>query len=282
MKKEIKIYVLLCPISSKIKYIGRTSNDLIVRLRGHLSKAKQNNTPKNKWILSLKNKNLKPIIKLYKVLNCSWEESHLIERDLIQKCIKYKFDLKNLDDRGEGFQNRNLSDLQKLKISNSLKEKYKNGFTIKENLKPVSLYDLEGNLINSFDSIKNCAIYLKPDNVKAGIRGIEKCLYNPNKNKSYLKYQIRYSNQNVPTKYTTNMHKFNLKKCILINTQTNIIFNFESISELCKFFNTTHNNIKLYFNNNKLYKKYYIIQVPQLKKTLLNGETLEKDNPVLN
>lgn len=272
MQKEIKIYVLLCPFTSKVKYIGRTGNNLDVRLRGHISKAKTGNTPKNQWILYLKTKGLKPTIKLFKTVNCNWSESHLIERNLINKCIKYSFDLKNLDDRGEGFQNRKLTEDQKLKISNSLKERYEKGLKIKENFRKVCIYDLNGVFVKEFESIKDCAKFLNT-NVKAGVSGVEKCLYLPKINLSYKSYQIRYKEDTPPTIYKTTMHKFNLKKVIIKNIQTNEIQNFNSISELCKWFKTSDNNIRRYFNNNKLYKDIYYIQVPQLKKTLLNGET---------
>ncbi len=68
---EVKIYLLIDPITEEIRYIGRTKNTLSIRLSGHLSKANSRvfKTHKDNWILNLKNKKLKPIIKLLKISN---------------------------------------------------------------------------------------------------------------------------------------------------------------------------------------------------------------------
>ena len=84
----IIIYALIDPITCKIRYIGRTKGKLTTRLNGHISKAKNKNTHKDYWIQSLKNKKLKLIIKQFKVLNCSWEESYKIEQSYIERAIK--------------------------------------------------------------------------------------------------------------------------------------------------------------------------------------------------
>ena len=46
---EVKIYVLIDPVTYKIRYIGRTKCSLNTRLNGHLSKSKFKN---NKYLLS--------------------------------------------------------------------------------------------------------------------------------------------------------------------------------------------------------------------------------------
>ena len=38
MELKVNIYVLIDPITCKIRYIGRTKNRLEIRLRGHMSK----------------------------------------------------------------------------------------------------------------------------------------------------------------------------------------------------------------------------------------------------
>lgn len=58
------IYVLICPIENKIRYVGKSKNPK-TRYKQHLKDAeKKQNTKKQKWIRELKSKKLYPIIKI--------------------------------------------------------------------------------------------------------------------------------------------------------------------------------------------------------------------------
>lgn len=90
-------YVLKCPDSGDIKYIGRTV-DLTNRYRNHIYEAKKNNRNKReRWIVSLLRKNKKPVMKKIYEKECSLEEAIDIERTLVESFGK-RYDLKNSPD----------------------------------------------------------------------------------------------------------------------------------------------------------------------------------------
>jgi hypothetical protein len=93
-----KLYGLYCPITNELKYIGITKNDLNRRLSGHLYNP--TNFLTKKWFYDLKNKDLKPIIKLIELFN-SYEELLQGEIDEIQKCRKLNMEILNLHDGGK-------------------------------------------------------------------------------------------------------------------------------------------------------------------------------------
>ena len=62
MGNKVFIYVLECPITNEVRYIGKTIN-LLDRLRGHIKTSKKLKTHKDKWVNNLINEGLKPIIK---------------------------------------------------------------------------------------------------------------------------------------------------------------------------------------------------------------------------
>src|SRR6478609_5586382 len=96
---RVHIYILIDPITLKIRYIGRTTNSLNKRLIGHLSKSKKGKTHKDYWLQKLMREGYIPIIKLYKTIT-GWKESHKYEQKLINKAINFGWDLTNSDDRG--------------------------------------------------------------------------------------------------------------------------------------------------------------------------------------
>lgn len=64
MKSDVYyIYALICPISGKIRYIGKTCNPK-ERFRKHLSAKKK--TACSKWVFSLKERELKPLFEIIK------------------------------------------------------------------------------------------------------------------------------------------------------------------------------------------------------------------------
>jgi predicted GIY-YIG superfamily endonuclease len=59
----IYIYLLRCPISKKVRYVGSSKNPK-TRFKQHLKDAEKNRTKKQKWILELKNKCEIPIMEI--------------------------------------------------------------------------------------------------------------------------------------------------------------------------------------------------------------------------
>lgn len=169
MKKLVKIYCLYDPHILKIRYIGRTTDDLKKRLSEHISKAKNEKkynptvkgSHKNNWINSLLKEGIRPKIKLLTTIH-GWKESHVLEKELIERYYK-KHDLVNGDDRGPGRlgKNKNLEN-EKQRI-----EKIKNYFNKEENksnfYNRVYVYNEEGVLINEYESAKFAAKDLNID-----------------------------------------------------------------------------------------------------------------------
>jgi hypothetical protein len=154
MDKKVKIYVLIDPITLRVRYIGRTISDLKTRLCQHLSKAKANhdhNTHVGNWIRSLLKKNCKPYIRLLTTVN-GWKESHDLERLLISK---YQSRLVNHDDRGEGGLNKKTTDETKHKIRNTLKDYYKENLI--KTAEEVFVYDFSGKFLRSYKSQRQAA-----------------------------------------------------------------------------------------------------------------------------
>lgn len=250
---EVKIYVLIDPITCKIRYIGRTKCSLKVRLNGHLSKSRFKRTHKDCWIQSLLIKGYFPKIKELKKIN-GWKESYSYEKNLISKCLLHGFDLVNCDDRGEGGVNKIISEEQKIKISNTLKHLYSTNKIKPTRERSVSVFDLEGNFIKSFDSLSKCSLELQ-----IPYSSLEKVIYK--KCKRWKMYQITYGNN--PGKYhiTKDMSFLN-KQVNLFDITNNKITEFESYKSLAKFLKTSSTQIRRYLLNGKIYKNNYRIQMP--------------------
>ena len=87
---KISIYGLVDPETKEIRYIGRTKQKLSVRKAQHICNSKSNHgTYKKHWISKLVANNKKPEIVLLKELNCSWEDSHLIELKIIKEFVEF-------------------------------------------------------------------------------------------------------------------------------------------------------------------------------------------------
>lgn len=160
-KIEVKIYGLYDPTTCKIRYIGRTKKTLARRVVEHIYRARhlrvdtlhKNGTHRDNWIKSLLKNNTKPkIVLLTTVLG--WEESHKVEKMLIQRhCVKHN--LVNADDRGPGFTGAKTIDP---KVEEERIKKIKEHFNEEENktnfYNKVYAYNLEGEYVKTFPSNK--------------------------------------------------------------------------------------------------------------------------------
>lgn len=247
---EVKIYVLIDPITSKIRYIGRTKCSLNTRLNGHLSKSKLKNNHKDYWIQSLLRKGLIPKIKLFKKIR-GWKESHLYEQELISKCLAFGFDLVNLDDRGESSVNKIITTEQKKKIGDTLKEKYKSGKIKPTRQTSVSVFDLEGNFINSFESLSQCS-----KSLQIPYSTLEKVV--SKRVKRWRTYQITYGEN--PGAYSIKKDMSCLNKEVwLVDVTTYNYVKFESYKSLAKHLNTSTTQVRRYIQNGKVFKQTYVL-----------------------
>lgn len=96
---RIYFYALKDPFTFKIRYIGQTvAPDN--RLRNHIYEAKKNNkTHKERWIIQLLRKNVKPIMEILWEEVMSANDANSFETDLIQFYRDEGCDLTNSEDR---------------------------------------------------------------------------------------------------------------------------------------------------------------------------------------
>lgn len=249
---KVHIYCLKDPITFEIKYIGRTKNDLKSRLRGHIASSKRAKfkTRKQNWILNLISKNIKPIIeKLIEIEG--WEESYLYEQSLIKEYVDKGFDLYNLKDRGIGSYlpcKKEVKDLISKKIKN-LHEKghYKNSSLLKK----VTIYNLEGNKILSFNSIADCARFLNVNN-----KNLEVSL--KRQSKRFHNYQIRKYEVDKIEPYTVN-YAVNKQSMSLQNIEDNSTLYFSCKKDCCRFLNISFNTLVRKIKNKSIINNKYIV-----------------------
>lgn len=78
------IYVLKCPISNEVKYVGQTRSKLSKRLQGHIwesKKDKKKYSHKDNWISKLSKLELRPIIEKIEELSIECDLSYVLERE---------------------------------------------------------------------------------------------------------------------------------------------------------------------------------------------------------
>lgn len=117
MENKTFIYTLSDPDTNEIRYVGKSNNPKY-RLRKHieLSKQDKNKTHKENWILSLLNKNLKPIIEI--IDEVSIDEWEFWEIYWIYQFKTWGFNLTNTTTGGginNGFKGKNHSEETKEK-----------------------------------------------------------------------------------------------------------------------------------------------------------------------
>lgn len=270
MGLKVNIYVLIDPITCKIRYIGRTKNRLEIRLRGHMSKCLHKKTHKDCWLYGLRSRGLKPKIKLVRVVS-GWEYSHKYERNLIKKCLDFGFNLVNLDDKGVGGINKLSSPEQRLKISNTLKEGYLSGRIIATNKSKVIVYDLFGNILFNFETQKECAekLGVHISTIETQVSGlVRRC----------GKYQIRSIKQPNPGVYKlTRDMSFNFKSVKVLNLDSNEELIFRSYGDAAKALSVSSPTIKRKIESGDLLKNKYSICL-NVKKSDKLLENPEEDN----
>lgn len=112
----IFIYALVDPITTEIRYIGKTA-DLSTRLRAHINDAKTGNNHRDNWVKKLCNQNLRPdLVILQEVTEDTWE---IAERAWIRYGWEQGWRLTNSTEGGEGAYGRKLSAESINKMSNA-------------------------------------------------------------------------------------------------------------------------------------------------------------------
>lgn len=202
--KNYKIYLLSDPITNEIRYVGQTCNSLKNRLAQHVSSIKNQNDTcyRTNWIKSLNKQKLIPNIILIKE-NLNKTECNELEKYYIKFYKDQNIKLTNMTEGGEGsvgFKHtletkQKLSKMKKLMMT----EEYKNNLKIKGKEKWLNMseqeilntkinqptrkniyqYDLEGNFIKMFISLREIERELGffRANISPCIKGVFKQAY---------------------------------------------------------------------------------------------------------
>lgn len=254
-----KIYKLIDPTSLNVKYIGKTTQKLNIRLNHHISKAKSNPniSKKNIWLMSLINNNQKPLIELIEIC----EGDLWIERE--KYWISYYKNLLNQTSGGEDFiikqgntpWNKGGSKytpetIEKMKeakklyphseegkkaISESNKRRFNSGelttFQLhtpevksktKEILSKKTIeYDLEGNFVKIWNSATDAEKFYNIFGVSECCRGIIKSSGNR---------IFRYFEENYPMKIEVDLDIIT-RTVLMIDNNMNIIKQFKNVKE---------------------------------------------------
>lgn len=156
---KVKIYSLSDPITNEVMYVGRTKTRLSARLSSHYHCSRNNSTPRDIWIASLRKNGLKPIAKVIEdVEENVWRER---EKYWISYYRKVNPNLTNLAEGGEG----PLGVIRK-------EETIRNMSQIKS--KPIYQLDLNFNIIKEYPSCKNAIMETNIQHIGASARNIGK------------------------------------------------------------------------------------------------------------
>jgi hypothetical protein len=264
---QVKIYCLYDPYTLKIRYIGRTKCSLEKRLREHISKSKnylkntsnEQGSYKINWINSLLKIGLKPKIRLLTLVE-GWEESHILEKELINKHL-VKHNLVNGDDRGPGKLSKNISK----KSEKERIEKIKDFFSKEENKKnfynPMYAYNLDGSLYKKFESVKFAGeeLGISPQKISASLNSFDnKNMKTVNRNGFYFSKKL-YDKHPLANKIT---YQSNRRIVIVKNINNGEEKTFLSFLEFGRYYNLGH------WDLHQLQKNIFTQKVKDLQKTL--------------
>jgi hypothetical protein len=243
INKETTFIYSLSDKNGNIRYIGKSSN-LNRRLKDHITEAKKGiNTYKNRWILSLLNKNEIPIIDVIDEVSIfEWEYWEIFYILLFKS---WGFNLTNRtvggNGTGSGINNPNygkkLTDEHKMKCSLKLRGE-KNPFfgkkhspeIMKKIYKPVLQYSIDGVFLNEWISIKKAE-----DNLK--LHTISSCCHNKLLSVGGFIWRFK-ENEEYPKKIIVNK---TYRKPVLQFTKDNIfIKKWNSVREAEKELKTKH------------------------------------------
>lgn len=257
--KNYTLYCLYDNSTFKIRYIGITSQKLLVRLYQHTkSSISGKNSYKINWITSInKNIGIRSLMS-----NISFTIARKNEIELIKK-YKNSHKLVNLQDRGACGDLRTLSKTYCDKISNTLKYKYENNIIPIQGEKEVHVYSSSGKFVKSFKNRKKCSDFLKIPYSKIG----SIC-----KNGGYYKNYTFTSENKVPFN--------NYIKCFdIVTGEINLFLKKEDLSIFFKVRGTPYNKL---YNSNVFYKLRYNIRTDNNYPPLYSNLISYNDNIYTN
>jgi len=186
LNKKVFIYGLQCPITEQIRYIGK-SNKPKKRYTNHLND--KNDYHRNRWINKLKSLGLKPMLVIIdEVDECFWEE---FEIKYIRLFKSFGADLVNTTGGGDftpdskGEKNCNWGKFGALHHYS----------------KAVLVFDINGNFIEEFSSIKECEEKYKKASI---VRCCKRILI---QSKGYV-FRYKSDYEEIPNSIQVNLKKY--------------------------------------------------------------------------
>lgn len=244
-KNKIGIYCIKNMINGKM-YVGSSSN-IYIRLLKHRSMLKSN-SHQNKYLQNSWNKYKEENFICFCLEYCKFEELEDIEQKYINNFGEYnltKIVKRNI-----------LSKESREKQSRTRKLKFISGEIIPTRIRQIDQYDLNGNFIKTWKSIKEASETLKIN--KSSIHRNLSGLYNKGGNfiwkysedtKKIFKYKKKVKIQ--PVRY----------KVIVKDIINDKEIYFNSINDCAKHFNVKRESINQIIQNQNAYKKqFYIVK----------------------
>lgn len=242
------IYSLIDPRDNKVKYVGQTRFKLEKRYKEHLRNSKYQATKNHNvycWINELDFNGLTPIIQKIEEIDIK----QLNEREKYW-ILKYGDDLKNMTVGGDGIKyvnKRKFSDTHRKRIGDSCRgDKHYNFNKPAKNIKSVLMFDVNGDFLEEFPSIK-----IASEKTKIKLSGISNCL-NGRRNSAgeYLWiFKNEFTNEVLKKKVlNSKTNPTNKRKSIgvlKINIETNeIVEEYQSYKEAARMNGTSDVTIK--------------------------------------
>jgi hypothetical protein len=244
---EYKIYSLNDPITDEVRYIGKTVSELFKRLSSHYRD--KSKSYKTYWIQSLKEKGLKPVIKLVEIcLENNWEER---EKYWIS-FYRQRTNLTNYLDGGQGQQKgykHSEESKNKISIASKLNGKCKffNGMKFSEeinnkracsNKKSIYQFSLNGEMIKKWDGIIDASktLNINKTNISSVLKG-----------KTITAGGFRWSYNGEIESFVKNKK---WREIISINQINNEVIEYNSIKEAAESLNIERKHVENSLRNN--------------------------------
>lgn len=241
MNKKVNIYVLIDPITCKVRYIGITTQTISRRYYKHIEESlySKKRTHKLNWIRSLTSKGRIPVVKKLMEVD-SWHSALKIERLLIQKYKKSR-NLTNNEDYVDGSFKKTITDTQRQEASLKAKSFYKNGGKA-SNRKEIKCFTLDGEFVRTFESMSEASkiLNLSLRHISFVVSGKKPQL------KGYIFKKIDEDN---PSPIEFDSHWGKKKKIKLLDLQSNVSKTYASMTELAKELGVSSAAINYYLKN---------------------------------
>ena len=262
-EKTSGIYSIYCIPTGK-QYIGSSKN-VKQRLQCHRSYLRGNRHP-NPILLNSWNKYGEINFLFFMIEKCSIDKLCEREQFYINKYGSFNI-IKDIE-RWE------IPEEMRMKMSNSRKNNFKSGKQIPYQLRKIYQYDLNGNFIKEWTSLKEAENTLN-------ILSSDICSCAGGNRKSAGHFIWKYEKYDSVPKYNrvTNKGKIlNTKKIICENLFTNEIFYFSSLNDCSDYFKVTQQTIGYAIRHSGIYKNKYLIKFEGLVKSDELLENPEEDN----